>query len=671
MTHSLALFAIATMLTSWSARAQQSGEATDATQGYRRSIGVYATGGVNLLTASVTGLPGIPSCCPTYSTGTGLGLAVGGLYDVVFSPSVSLLARAGVSTAGGTLRATENILVNPDGGAVPGTVIHTLATTRLFATIEPLIKMRLAGELSGMVGPVLGVGVSTSFDQVERLDQPSDVTFENGQRTRFAFSGTIPEASTMIAGAVVGVRYELPMTSDRSMSLIPEITYTHYLSSLQSNQTWNLGAIRAGLAIQWNTLPEPPPPTPEPPPPTPEPPPAPKPAVVLPVLAVSGISVDLLDNNGGKVAENVITVTNTVSTNLYALLHYVFFDDSSSTIPQRYRQLSRAEADAFDLKVLNGSGTLPIYYQMLNIVGLKLRQTPSAMITLVGCNSNTGPEKGNTSLSRARAESLKKYFVDVWGIAPSRLTVKERNLPEVPSNSTTPDGIEENRRVEFLSSDLTILEPLFFTDTMRTSSAPIVRFRQNIRSESGLSRWAVVASQGGTALKTFSGDGSDGTSTLDWDLGADIATFPTSDQPISYSIRVTDNNGRTRDTIGRQIDVKQIVRKDKRIEKFTLIIFGFNEAEFTDPHERIITIIRQRIAANSTVTVEGHTDRSGEADYNLKLSQRRASATATRLKIPADRATGFGSKSLLYDNSTPEGRLYCRTVLITVETPIE
>ncbi|MBK7412211.1 MAG: OmpA family protein [Ignavibacteria bacterium] len=72
----------------------------------------------------------------------------------------------------------------------------------------------------------------------------------------------------------------------------------------------------------------------------------------------------------------------------------------------------------------------------------------------------------------------------------------------------------------------------------------------------------------------------------------------------------------------------------------------------------------RRIAANSTVTVEGHTDRSGEAEYNQKLSQRRADATASRLKVPADRAKGFGSSDLLYDNATPEGRLYCLTVPI-------
>ncbi|MBK7412209.1 MAG: hypothetical protein IPI29_06610 [Ignavibacteria bacterium] len=87
---------------------------------------------------------------------------------------------------------------------------------------------------------------------------------------------------------------------------------------------------------------------------------------------MSGISVDLIDASGQKIKDSVITVTNIVSTNLYALLNYVFFDDSSSTIPARYRQFSGAEADAFDIKSLNGAGTMPIYYQMLNIVGLKL-----------------------------------------------------------------------------------------------------------------------------------------------------------------------------------------------------------------------------------------------------------------------------------------------------------
>ncbi|MBK7412207.1 MAG: hypothetical protein IPI29_06600 [Ignavibacteria bacterium] len=112
--------------------AQQADVPFDSTPYRERSVGAYGSVGLNMHSADIKGLPGIPSCCPTYSTGTGFGFSVGGLYDHVFSPSLSLLGRVGLMGAGGTLTATENTLINTDGSEVQGTFVHTLNTSRLF-----------------------------------------------------------------------------------------------------------------------------------------------------------------------------------------------------------------------------------------------------------------------------------------------------------------------------------------------------------------------------------------------------------------------------------------------------------------------------------------------------------------------------------------------------------
>jgi len=57
--------------------------------------------------------------------------------------------------------------------------------------------------------------------------------------------------------------------------------------------------------------------------------------------------------------------------------------------------------------------------------------------------------------------------------------------------------------------------------------------------------------------------------------------------------------------------------------------------------------------------------------FNKKISSKRAKAVADRLKIPSAQVEGVGETEILYDNSTPEGRYYCRTVQITIETPID
>ncbi|MCX7930874.1 MAG: OmpA family protein [Chlorobi bacterium] len=61
------------------------------------------------------------------------------------------------------------------------------------------------------------------------------------------------------------------------------------------------------------------------------------------------------------------------------------------------------------------------------------------------------------------------------------------------------------------------------------------------------------------------------------------------------------------------------------------------------------------------IEVRGHTDSTGNADYNLRLSERRANAVRTELVrrgIQPDRirGVGFGSSQPIADNRTPEGR---------------
>lgn len=68
------------------------------------------------------------------------------------------------------------------------------------------------------------------------------------------------------------------------------------------------------------------------------------------------------------------------------------------------------------------------------------------------------------------------------------------------------------------------------------------------------------------------------------------------------------------------------------------------------------------------VFINGHTDSTGAATYNQKLSEQRAAAVKSRLverfDIPASRMTsrGFGKDQPVADNKTPEGRVLNRRV---------
>jgi outer membrane protein OmpA-like peptidoglycan-associated protein len=67
------------------------------------------------------------------------------------------------------------------------------------------------------------------------------------------------------------------------------------------------------------------------------------------------------------------------------------------------------------------------------------------------------------------------------------------------------------------------------------------------------------------------------------------------------------------------------------------------------------------------ITVEGHTDSTGTAEYNQKLSERRAEAVRDQLLrdgVPATRVSvkGYGESNPVADNATPEGRQSNRRV---------
>ncbi len=75
--------------------------------------------------------------------------------------------------------------------------------------------------------------------------------------------------------------------------------------------------------------------------------------------------------------------------------------------------------------------------------------------------------------------------------------------------------------------------------------------------------------------------------------------------------------------------------------------------------------------AKTLVEVSGHTDSTGDDEYNLELSGRRAERVATYLldhQVAEDRfiVLKFGEREPIADNATPEGREQNRRVEIAL-----
>lgn len=107
------------------------------------------------------------------------------------------------------------------------------------------------------------------------------------------------------------------------------------------------------------------------------------------------------------------------------------------------------------------------------------------------------------------------------------------------------------------------------------------------------------------------------------------------------------------------------------IETFEIEVrFATNSSEITGQFDADIRRVADFLRANPETFVEiaGHTDSTGNAGYNQRLSQQRAEAVANRLiqDLGVDparvQATGYGEEQPIATNSTAEGRAANRRV---------
>ncbi len=103
------------------------------------------------------------------------------------------------------------------------------------------------------------------------------------------------------------------------------------------------------------------------------------------------------------------------------------------------------------------------------------------------------------------------------------------------------------------------------------------------------------------------------------------------------------------------------------------LLFAVNESAVLPEQEaRIATMARNLVSVGiNSARVEGHSDSTGAAAYNLTLSQARAQAVAAPMqangmRFTPDQIVGRGETLPLSSNDTPEGRQDNRRVVVIV-----
>ncbi len=652
------------------------------------NVGVGAGYTRDVHVADFRALPGVPSCCPNFKSGFGHTLDFGLLFafpvdrEELFFPFL----KAGYYSTSAHLSRIESVLLEIDGAPAPGEFEHAVDAD--FSGLDFLIGVKSGfGFITNFTGANFSVGfgaevpLKADYSQIETIVDPSDRGYftDTETDTRNDNSGDLEDVAPARYYLDFGLSYQLnPSQKHRLLQVAPRIDFKLPLNNYVTDVDWKAYSLRLGVDV-FASLRRKPEPVKE----TPEIEPLP-PKREFEKTASDG-SIDYGDFDlsvkglEGEVEVDSVLIRGEeyLSTTLKPLLNYVFFDEKSSEIPAKYSSMLPSETEGFEIEELNDYGIIETYRELLNIVGKRMTERPASKITLIGCNDGVR-EMGDLDLSENRAESVMSYLTSVWNIDPSRIEIDKRNLPASPSNVNKQDGIEENRRVEIHSEDWEIIKPIIIKDTTRIFNPPAIRIKVNSDADVDDLSWKINIFQEDHKLKTIEGEGNP---SGDYDRILDelFKTVDPTVEPIGINMTVRSRESDEELEFSKTIPTEMITLSRKReqsqtnyrLDKYGLILFPFDKSELTGANKKIVEIINGRIEPESEVTVNAHTDRTGKADYNLKLSRRRAESAAGYLKKEALSVEGFGEKNLLHDNETPEGRFYCRTVIVNVKTPVK
>lgn len=641
----------------------------------RPRLGLFGNVSYDLHSASFSQLPGVPNCCPEYTGGTGLGFFGGLTYIAPFSSQLFLDLRLEYGSFGVDMTETQTLPVMlASGTETNATIQHDLSGSFRQIGIEPMIGYRVTPEIALRGGIMAGYVLSGTFDQKETLVDPPNGTFESGQRTRNVLTDAdIKNLSSFAFGITIGASYDLPLNTDGTMFLSPEILLTYRPLNLVNDVDWNVTHIRAGLALTiippdvsdsldayelYDVARR-----------TPLPQRGAPGVAFVPDIAATGVTED-----GRTTGQTSVRIEEFASTRVRPVLPYVFFDERSAEVPGRYLPLNQDQVDAYSLDNFYNLDAMITYRQVLNIVGARMRDDASATITLTGCTDGTEDASGD--LAKRRAEAVKSYLVSTWSIAPSRIAVEARALPATPSNPAEADGRAENRRVEISSGTRAILAPVVSQDTMRVFEPAGMRLLPTIDPKVPIANWTVFLSEDERIIRTFHGSEPIPAS-VDWRIAEQDAMIPRGTRHLEYMLVVQDSAGTVVPSDMKLLSVSEVTLADKQrsggtdktIDRYSMILFAFDKSDLSAENLAIVGNIKDKISSSSQVRITGYTDRSGAEDYNQRLSEQRARSVAQALGASNASVAGLGERLPLYDNSTPEGRFYSRTVEVIVETP--
>src|SRR4030065_572506 len=152
----------------------------------------------------------------------------------------------------------------------------------------------------------------------------------------------------------------------------------------------------------------------------------------------AGVKVDAsgcpLDSDGDGVADYLDKCPDTKPNTLV--------DDKGCALPQKVSITLKIEFDTAKADIQSK------YNNEIKNLADFMNKYPTTSVEIGGHTDNVGKEAMNVGLSLRRADAVKKYLVDKFGIDASRVSVKGYGYSKPVADNSTASGRQQNRRIE-------------------------------------------------------------------------------------------------------------------------------------------------------------------------------------------------------------------------------
>ncbi|MBI5325815.1 MAG: hypothetical protein HZB41_11190 [Ignavibacteriae bacterium] len=676
--------------------------------------GLFGNYGINMHNSKINSLPNIKNCCAGLENGQGYGYGAGLLFEIPLNKMLLLGIRANYYNVSGNFNLRFDTLVINGQSQFNAKIDRDFKAELSTFSFSPMLIIMPVSRLFIHVGANAGIYTSSDYNQYDKIVQPSNMVFVENNQKELKVKGKFYNLNSIDISAVAGLSYEFPLNKSGSLILAPEVFFNYGLTNVigadnwSSNNKWKINSLYAGVSFKYS----------------------PQGSVEVkrknyiidtvtiesnkysvkylspgePVITqkefeikdttvfleeilrvdtlyipqartgnlIANIGLFETDSAGKRLSPvTSFNVQVQLRRDIYPVLPYVFFENNSSKIPERYDLLSKN--NTFTETELEPNSV--IYHRnVLNIIGTRMITHPASKIVLSG-TIDPSTEKVNCTLANQRAKTVKDYLISTFNIEESRIQIKppmNNCFPEFRTLSQSEFGYSENRRVEIESTSPEILAPVqgnYYLEPLKVEPS-LVMYDPSGSSKEGVNRWMLISS---IFDKVITNEGKKGKpQVVYYDVQPKDFRSMSATAPLSISYKVFDEKELAALSM-RNVKINRDT-VDTLIERLILPLFDVSQFILESLYRNQIKEFLKILDGNSVMAITGYCDFLGNDRTNEYLSEMRAREISNTVRsimpfAKINRIEGMGATKYplgIYSYSTPEERFLSRTVEIEI-----